>query len=324
MMNILITGGYGFIGSNLVNYLLKKKKYKIFVIDNFSSNKISKKIPKIKFFKTNILRVNKINQLKKKIDIVIHLAASAEILIKTEQEEKYFEDNISGLQEVLNFCVRNNVKKFIFASSASVYGDTGNKRISEKFRLQPKHYYGYTKYIGEEIIRSYLKINNINYTILRFFNIFGPKSNAAVGTFLAQKLQNKKITIFGNGKQMRDFLYVEDLCEAIYKILKSKSKRLQNKIYNLASGRPTSIKEICNLISEDKNKIIYLPKRNDDIEKSIANIKKISRDIRWRPKTSIRNGITLILKKDVLRLNKIRLLPSNKLSLLIKNFNKKI
>ena len=218
--------------------------------------------------------------------------------------------------------MRNNVKKFIFASSASVYGDTGNKRINEKFRLQPKHYYGYTKYIGEEIIRSYLKINNINYTILRFFNIFGPKSNAAVGTFLAQKLQNKKITIFGNGKQMRDFLYVEDVCEVIYKILKS--KRAQNKIYNLASGQPTSIREICNLISENKNKIIYLPKRNDDIDKSVANIKKISRDISWRPKTSIRNGINLILKKDVLRLKKIRLLPSKKLSLLIKNFNKKI
>ncbi len=322
MINILITGGYGFIGSNLINYLLKKKIYKIFIIDNLSSNKISKNNYKINFFKKNILQINKINQLKRKIDVVIHLAASAEILIKTEQEEKYFQDNISGLQEVLNFCVRNNVKKFIFASSASVYGDTGNKRINEKFKLQPKHYYGFTKYIGEKIIKSYLKINNVNYTILRFFNIFGPKSNAAVGTFLAQKLQNKKVTVFGDGRQMRDFLYVDDLCEAIFKILKN--KKTHNKIYNLGSGKPTSIREICELISEDKNDVIYLPKRNDDIDKSVANIKKISRDINWRPKVSIRNGIYSILEGDKLRLKKIKLLPSKKLFLLIKNFNKKI
>lgn len=322
MINILITGGYGFIGSNLINYLLKKKIYKIFIIDNLSSNKISKNNYKINFFKKNILQINKINQLKRKIDVVIHLAASAEILIKTEQEEKYFQDNISGLQEVLNFCVRNNVKKFIFASSASVYGDTGNKRINEKFKLQPKHYYGFTKYIGEKIIKSYLKINNVNYTILRFFNIFGPKSNAAVGTFLAQKLQNKKVTVFGDGRQMRDFLYVDDLCEAIFKILKN--KKTHNKIYNLGSGKPTSIREICELISEDKNDVIYLPKRNDDIDKSVANIKKISRDINWRPKVSIRNGIYTILEGDKLRLKKIKLLPSKKLFLLIKNFNKKI
>ena len=321
MKNFLITGGYCFIGSNLINYLLKKK-YKIFVIDNLTNNKISKRNNKINFFKKNILQINSINKLKKKIDVVIHLAASAEILIQTEQEEKYFQDNVSGLQEVLNYCVRNNVKKFIFASSASVYGDTGNKKINEKFKLLPKHYYGYTKYVGEEMIQLYLKIYNINYTILRFFNIFGPKSNAAVGTFIAQKLQNRNITVFGDGKQKRDFLYVEDLCNAIYKILKS--KRAKNKIYNLASGQPTSIKEICNLITKDKNKIIYLPKRNDDIDKSVANIKKISVDVGWRPKTSINNGINSIFKKDGLRLKKIRLLTSKKLSLLINKFNKKI
>ena len=103
-----------------------------------------------------------------------------------------------------------------------------------------------------------------------------------------------------------------------------KKKKTHNKIYNLGSGKPTSIREICELISENKNDVIYLPKRNDDIDKSVANIKKISRDINWRPKVSIRNGIYTILEGDKLRLKKIKLLPSKKLFLLIKNYNKKI
>ena len=110
MIKILITGGLGFIGSNLTEYLIKKKKFKLFIIDNLSSNKVSISKSGIKLFKVDINNINKINFLKKNVDVVIHLAASAEILIKKESEKKYFLDNVSGLQEVLNFCVRNKVK----------------------------------------------------------------------------------------------------------------------------------------------------------------------------------------------------------------------
>ncbi|MDC3053352.1 NAD-dependent epimerase/dehydratase family protein [Candidatus Pelagibacter sp.] len=320
MTNILITGGYGFIGSNLIYSLLSYKEFKIFVIDNFSKNKITKINQKVKFFKNDILNINQINSLKKKIDIVIHLAASAEILINKENEDKYFSDNVTGLQEVLNFCAINNVKKFIFASSASVYGDTKNKKIRENFKFNPMHFYGYTKFIGEKMTKFYSNINKIDFTILRFFNIYGPNSDAVIGTFLAQNFQNKKLTVFGRGAQMRDFLHVSDLSNAVIKILKNKKSK--NKTYNLGSGKSVSIKYLSRLIG-GKN-VLFLPKRNDDISISVANINRIFKDLNWKPKISIEDGISSLKIQENNRLKKIKLKTPKKLTSIIKKFNKKL
>ena len=128
MKNILISGGLGFIGSNLANYL-KKKNFKIFIIDNLSSNKVNKLNKDIIIIKKNIIDIGSIKKIKNKIDCIIHLAASAEIMIKVEDEKKYFDDNVLGLQEVMNFAATNKVKKFIFASSSSIYSETKKKRL---------------------------------------------------------------------------------------------------------------------------------------------------------------------------------------------------
>lgn len=206
MKNILITGGAGFIGSNLSEYLFNKG-YNIIVVDDLSTGKITNLSNfKVKFYKKDVLDINKIN-FKKKIDIIIHLAAKAEILISKDNENIYAKSNLNALQSLLNFASKKKVKKFIFASSASIYGDTMNKKISENFSSDPKHFYAYTKLIGEKMIMNYSKINKFDYTIFRFFNIYGKKSTAVVAKFIAQKLQNKKITIFGNGKQKRFFTY---------------------------------------------------------------------------------------------------------------------
>lgn len=191
MKNILITGGAGFIGSNLAEFLIKKK-FNVYIIDDLSVGKrenITNK--KIHFYKMNILKIDNL-KLKKKIDVIIHLAAKAEILISKEKEKIYSESNLNALQHLLNFASKKKVKKIIFASSASIYGDTKNKRINEKFPSDPKHFYAYTKWIGEKMIINYSKINNINYTIFRFFNIYGNNSVAVVAKFIAQKLQKKK------------------------------------------------------------------------------------------------------------------------------------
>ena len=201
MKNVLVTGGAGFIGSNLCDFL-SKKNFKVFAIDdlsvgkkkNISSNK------KIKFYKIDVNKIDKLNNLGK-IDVIIHLAAKAEILIQKNKENIYSHSNLSGLQSILNFSNVNKIKKFIFASSASVYGNTKNKKINENFPLNPEHFYAYTKVVGEKMVENYCKINKINFTIFRFFNIYGKRSNAVVAKFIAQNLQKKKITIYGNGKQ---------------------------------------------------------------------------------------------------------------------------
>ena len=317
MKNILITGGAGFIGSNLSEYLINKG-YKVQIVDDLSTGKLKNLSNlKIKFYKKDILDINKIN-FKKKIDIIIHLAAKAEILISKDKEEIYSKSNLNALQSLLNFASKNKVKKFIFASSASIYGDTKNKKISENFRSDPKHFYAYSKLIGEKMIINYSKINKFNYTIFRFFNIYGKKSTAVVAKFIAQKLQNKKITIFGDGKQKRDFLHIDDLNHAIFQSIKI--KKSNNQIYNLGSGKPESIINLKKIVSEKKDHI-FLNKRNDDIEISISNIDKIKNQLKWKPKISFIKGVKEMMVKDEIRLSKVKLPSIKSQKKLIKKFN---
>ena len=318
MKNILITGGAGFIGSNLSEYLLKKG-FNVIVIDDLSTGKI-KNISnnRIKFYKRNVLDINKIN-FKTNIDIVVHLAAKAEILISKDKEDIYAKSNLDALQSLLNFTSQNKIKKFIFASSASIYGDTMNKKINENFRSDPKHFYAYTKLIGEKMIINYSKINKFDYTIFRFFNIYGKNSVAVVAKFIAQKLQNKRITIFGNGQQKRDFLHIDDLNYAIHQSIKI--KKSNNQIYNLGSGKSESVINLKKIVSKKKDHI-FLEKRNDDIEISIANINKIKKHLNWSNKVSLKIGVADMLINDKKRLSKIKLPSIKSQKKLLKYFSK--
>lgn len=318
--NILITGGCGFIGSNLASFLVQNN-FKIIVIDDLSIGKIKnlKKDRNIKFLRKDIVYINDIKNIPKKIECVIHLAAKAEILISKKKEQRYFKDNVVGLQQVLNFCANKKVNKIIFASSASVYGDTRNKKVNENFVLNPKHFYAYTKYIGEKMLQSYCDINNIKYVILRFFNIYGPKSNAVVAKFISQKLQNKKITIYGNGKQKRDFLHINDLNAAI---LKSIKKLRKSDIFNLGSSNATSINYLKNIISNEKDSI-HLNKRNDDIEISISDINKIKKKLNWYPKVNFTKGVKKMILQDKNRLKFVKLESISEQKNNIKKFNSK-
>lgn len=316
--NILITGGSGFIGSNLANYLAKKH-FKVYVVDNLSvgnkSNLIKSK--NIKFFKININKINSI-KIREKIHCCIHLAARAQILIKSNDENQYFDDNVTGLQKTLNFCKLKNIKKFIFASSASVYGDTRNKKVFENTRLSPLHFYAYSKYIGEKIVKRYCELNKINFYILRLFNIYGTKSNAVVAKFIAQYLQNKSITIYGDGKQSRDFVHVDDLINIFNKLI---NYNYNSNIFNIGSSDAIQIRQLKNWISS-KHKKIHLDKRFDDIEKSIADISKVNKILKWDPKKKLKNGIQDMIKKDYSRLIRMKLDSIDKQKKLIRFFNK--
>lgn len=314
MKTILITGAGGYIGTNLVNKLIKLN-YKVVGLDTFWFGNYLKKNKKLKILKKDIRKID-IKDLNN-IDIVIHLASIANDPAAELNAKLTWEINVLATYNLIDLAIKKKIKKFIFASSASVYGDTDNKSVKENFALKPGHYYAYSKYIGEKMIQKYSKINNLNYSILRFFNIYGPKSNAVISTFLAQKIQNKKITIFGNGKQKRDFLYVDDLCNAIFKVLKN--SKSNNKIYNLGSGSAISINAIFEKLLYKKK--IHLEKRNDDIEISIANISNIKKELKWRPKIGINEGLKRTLKEDILRLKKMKIMSLSKIKKLIMQFN---
>ncbi len=317
MKKVLITGGAGFIGSNLSNFLAKKK-YKITIIDDLSTGKKKNiKYKKINFTNSNIININKLKKVGN-FDIIVHLAAKAEILITKKGEKKYFESNIEGLQQVLNFASQKKVKKFIFASSASIYGDTKKNKVKENFISNPKHYYAYTKYIGEKMVKKYCENNNINFSILRFFNVYGPNSTAVIARFIAQQLQNKPITIYGNGSQKRDFIHVDDLNRAILKMINS--NKGNNQTFNLGSGVATGILDLKNLISKN-HKHIFLERRSDDIEISIANIDKIKKKLNWKPVVSFRNGVDDMIKVDKFNLQNMNLPTIDSQKKLLKKFN---
>ncbi len=297
-MKIIITGGAGFIGSHLVKKLIDKK-HKVVVIDNFSTGRLSNIEEfknKIKIVKADISKKGAWIKYFKKVNAVFHLAALADIVPSIQNPDKYFQANVLGTKNILNACILNKISKIIYSASSSCYGIPNKYPTSENEKIDPRYPYALTKRIGEEILLHYSRIYNINVLSLRLFNVYGTKSRtsgtygAMFGVFLKQKLAFKPLTVVGNGKQKRDFTYVSDIVDAFYKCLFYNGKR---KVFNIGTGKPISINEIVKLL---KCKKIKIPKRPGEPDITHANITLAKKELNWRPKISIENGINLILK----------------------------
>ena len=297
--NYLVTGGAGFIGSHVVEYLLNLKKT-VKVIDNLSTGQLSNLSncrKKINFFNIDISNYSKkLSKIFKDVDCVIHLAGIADLIPSISNPDKYFNTNVLGTLNVLNAAKKNNVKKFLYAASASCYGIPKKFPISENSKIDTQYPYATTKYLGEKLVLDWAKIYNMNNVSLRFFNIYGPRSRtsgaygAVFGVFLAQKFNNKPLTIVGNGKQTRDFLHVSDLVRAIFL---ASTKLKSGTVINLGDGKEVSINKIANLIS---NKKVHIPKRPGEPDRSLANINLAKRKLNWKPKITIENGVKNLLE----------------------------
>ena len=296
----IVTGGAGFIGSNLVDRLVKEK-HKVIVLDNFISGKKKNlshhKKKDVKIINLDISKNKNLEKYFYKLDYVFHLAGLAEIIPSNKDPKKYFTTNVFGTLNILEASKNKKIKKLIYAASSSCYGTPKKFPTSETDKIDTKHPYALTKYLGEELVMKYGSIFNMPNISFRFFNVYGPKLNtssqygAVFGKFLFQKANKKPLTVVGNGKQTRDFIHVEDLVEAFLKILNNKSV---NKVYNLGSGKETSINKIAKLFGGKK---IYISKRIGEPERSLAKISSITKDIGWKPKVSIEEGIKRLLKK---------------------------
>lgn len=298
MIKAIVTGGAGFIGSNLVDELVKLK-CKVTVIDNLSTGQLknlSKSSSKIKFVNLDIsTKSKKLDKIFENVDWVFHLAGLADIVPSIKEPKKYFDANVNGTLNILEACRKKKIKKFIYAASASCYGLPKKFPTSEKSLIDTQYPYAMTKYLGEKLVMHYAKIYKMPNISFRFFNVYGPRSRttgaygAVFGVFFAQKLSNKPLTIVGDGKQTRDFIHVYDLVSAIIKTTKSK---LKNKIYNLGSGKEVSVNKIAKLIGGKK---ISIPKRPGEPDRSCANISKIKSEIGWTPKIDINKGVKTLL-----------------------------
>ena len=299
-MKSLVTGGAGFIGSNLVDQLVNKG-HKVIVLDNFStgrkSNLLRHKKKNVKIIKIDISKSKKIDKYFSKVDYVFHLAGLADIVPSIENPDKYFETNVVGTFNVLQAARKAKIKKFIYAASASCYGIPKKFPTKESETIKPMYPYAFTKWNAEELIMHWSKIYNFPAISLRFFNTYGPRSRtsgaygAVFGIFLAQKLANKPLTIVGNGNQTRDFVHVYDVVNAIIKAAKFKGI---GKIYNVAGGREIKVNKIAKLIGGKK---IYIQKRPGEPDRSLADISKIKKDLNWRPRITIEEGVRDLLSK---------------------------
>ena len=295
--NSIITGGAGFVGSNLVDRLVSIG-HKVIVLDNFVSGKKSNlshhSEKNVKIIKIDISDKN-LDKYFKKADYIFHLAALAQIIPSFKDPNKYFKNNVIGTLNVLKSAKKVKIKKLIYAASSSCYGAPKKFPTSEKDKIDLKHPYAATKFIGEELVMRYaskFKMPNISF---RFFNVYGPRLNvsgqysAVIGNFLSQTKTRKPLTVVGDGKQTRDFIHVDDLINAFIQVIKSKSV---NKIYNLGSGKRTSINTIAKIFGGKKK---FIPIRPGEPKNSVANIKKIKKELNWKPKISIEQGIQKLL-----------------------------
>lgn len=316
MGRILVSGGAGYIGSHIVELLVKKNN-KIFIIDNLVTGHRKLINKKAKFYKIDILKKKKLKNiiLKNKIDSVIHLAGSLSIGMGEKFPKRYFKNNVIGTQSLLNACKLTNVKNFIFSSTAAVYVDSLHK-VSEKSKVKPKSVYGKTKLKAENIIIKNCKKYKINYGLLRYFNVVGSSPSGKIGLInkgdhlfknFSMEIFKKKPTFNIYGKNyntpdkttVRDYTHVSDLAEIHLKVLDKISMINQSVILNCGYGNGISVMKVAKEFKKQcKNTVntIIQNRRAGDMEMIVAKNKKLMKFIKWKPKY---NNLKFLVKSSL-------------------------
>tara|TARA_Y100000590_G_scaffold260041_1_gene292101 strand:+ start:114 stop:1094 length:981 start_codon:yes stop_codon:yes gene_type:complete len=298
MKNIIITGGAGFIGSNLVDEALSQGA-NVTVIDNFSTGRIQNLDhikDQITIIKTDISKSGDWQNKFDKTDYVFHLAALADIVPSIENPEQYYNSNVNGTFNILEASRSYKVKKVIYAASSSCYGIPDNFPTNEEAEIRPQYPYALTKFLGEQLVMHWYSVYRLPVISLRFFNVYGPRSRtsgtygAVFGVFLAQKLANKPFTVVGDGNQTRDFTFVSDVVDAIITAAES---NVNGEIINVGSDNTYSINKLIELLDGD---VDYIPKRPGEPDCTWADITKAKTLLNWKPKISFEKGVRILLE----------------------------
>ena len=339
-MKILITGGAGFIGSELTEYLINNvKNIKLTLIDNLSQHdksRIKHLNNKIKFIKSD---VKNINSLKiKKFDWIIHTSAIAALPDNQVDHGKSITENIAQCGSIVDFCIKTGTKNILFFSSAAIYENTNTKNLIEDKLNQPKLMYPLSKYLAEKYFRSITESYNLNVVSLRLANIYGRnqdynrKQPPFLGYLIKNTLLNNKLTLFAKGNYKRDYLFIDDLSKLIIKIIKNKKFARKNKIFeylNVGSGQRYSVPDFIKLIEKIFNKKVLLTwgKKTDywkkydslynskikfhssliekEVKKKVSlNLKKVHLAYKWKAEYDINHGLIECINhaKKILRL----------------------
>ena len=304
MVKVLVTGGAGFIGSHLVEALVAKK-HDVTVLDNLSSGRVSNLSAvkdKINFIKGDICDVNTVKKACEQQDVVFHLAAIASVPYSVQHPLEAHEVNITGTLKVLIAARDAKVKRFVFSSSAAVYGDEPSLPKTENSPLRPMTPYALSKLAGEQYALIFHKIYGMETVALRYFNVFGPRQDPSspysgvITKFVTALKSGKQPLIFGGGMQTRDFVFVSDVVQAN---LKAMSAKAAGKVFNIATGVQVSIKEMLVHLNEILNTKIapkFEPAQKGDIVHSVADISEAKKVLHFSPDVPFHEGLDLTVK----------------------------
>jgi UDP-glucose 4-epimerase len=306
-VNVLVTGGAGFIGSHLVDYLVNSGKYNIKVIDNLSTgnlNNIQRHIDngKIEFFKGDITNLDNVKTCIKDINAVLHLAAVVSVPFSVENPSFTYKTNVSGTINLLSALANQSTNgKFVFISSCAVYGEPKYLPIDENHQTKPISPYADSKLLGEHYTLGFQQNKLLKTAVLRFFNVYGSRQglndySGVITKFIGNIKQNMPLTIFGDGTQTRDFVHVSDIVAAIVACMETPNA--DGQIFNVGSGKATTIQALAeNLLalSEAPLKIIHAPDRKGDIKHSYANISKAANSLNYMPTMQLNTGLNELL-----------------------------
>lgn len=298
-MRALVTGGAGFIGSHLVDRLLRDG-HDVAVIDDLSTGRLSnfdsvRGHPRLVVHEADVAAHAKIRPLFQGVDRVFHLAALADIVPSVSNPQAYYHVNVTGTFSVLEAARLAGVRRFVYAASSSCYGIPDVCPTPETADMRPQYPYALTKYLGEQLTSHWHQVYGLRTVSLRFFNVYGPRSRssgtygAVLGVFLAQKLAGQPFTVVGDGSQTRDFTFVSDVVAAM---VAAADSDIAGEAFNVGSGGTYSVNQIVALLGGD---VVHIPKRPGEPDCTFGDIRKIRRVLGWKPSVSLDEGVGVLL-----------------------------
>jgi len=306
---LIVTGGAGFIGSNLVNKLVELGN-NVIVIDNFATGnieKLKKVKDKIEIINEDIANIKdlqkKLRKYKNNVDVIFHLAAIPRVERSVDKISETHQSNVQGIFGVLELAKFLEINKLIYTSSSSVYGSQKKNPLSESFIPNPQNPYAAQKLIGEIYADIYSKVFGIPIVTLRLFNVYGPGMEEegayklVFAKWIGQIKKGEPLSIYGDGKQTRDFTYVSDTVGALIKASNLKHKNL-HEIINIGSGRQISVNYLASLFDAPK---VFVESRKFEERFKQADIRKARRLLSYSPKVTIEEGVKEFKKQEKIR-----------------------
>ena len=287
----LVTGGAGFIGTNLVHFLVEQG-HTVKVVDDLTAGKRERLPDSIDFYKLDIRDTAALSSVCEGVDVIIHLAALPRLQFSIDHPQVAHDVNITGTHSDLEAARAAGVKRIVYAASSSAYGDQETLPLTTDLPPQPKTPYALQKYVGEAYMKLWSELFGLQTVSLRFFNVYGPHLDPdgayalVIGRFLKLAAEGQPLTIVGDGEQTRDFTHVRDVVSALY--LASQSDEVGNgEVFNVGAGIQTTINELTRLIGGE---VTYVPARIE-AKHSLADIEVTKKVLNWEPKVRLEDGI---------------------------------